>query len=67
MRAQHHYDEAIPEYETVIALNRNWAVAFDLQRERVPHIGGDLDVGAAQLLPLTFNDPVEVRVTPGRP
>jgi TolB-like protein len=28
LRAQHHYDEAIPEYETVIALNRNWANAY---------------------------------------
>ena len=27
LRAQHRYDEAIPEYETVIALNRNWANA----------------------------------------
>jgi TolB-like protein/Tfp pilus assembly protein PilF len=28
LRAQHRYDEAIPEYETVIALNRNWANAY---------------------------------------
>ena len=28
LRAQHRYDEAIPEYETVIALNRNWAHAY---------------------------------------
>jgi tetratricopeptide (TPR) repeat protein len=27
LRAQGRYDEAIPEYETVIALNRNWANA----------------------------------------
>jgi tetratricopeptide (TPR) repeat protein len=27
-RAQHRYGEAIPEYETVIALNRNWAHAY---------------------------------------
>jgi TolB-like protein/Tfp pilus assembly protein PilF len=27
LRAQHRYDEAISEYETVIALNRNWAHA----------------------------------------
>ena len=27
LRAQDRYDEAIPEYETVIALNRNWANA----------------------------------------
>ena len=27
LRAQDQYDEAIPEYETVIALNRNWANA----------------------------------------
>jgi len=27
-RAQHRYDEAIAEYETVIALNRNWANAY---------------------------------------
>ncbi len=27
LRAQHRYDDAIPEYETVIALNRNWANA----------------------------------------
>ncbi len=30
LRAQHRYDEAIPEYETVIALNRNWANAYSL-------------------------------------
>ena len=28
LRAQHRYDEAIPEYHTVIALNRNWAHAY---------------------------------------
>ena len=28
LRAQHRHDEAIPEYETVIALNRNWANAY---------------------------------------
>ena len=28
LRAQHRYEEAIPEYETVIALNRNWAHAY---------------------------------------
>ena len=28
LRAQHRYDEAIPAYETVIALNRNWANAY---------------------------------------
>jgi adenylate cyclase len=28
LRAQHRYDEAIPEYETAIALNRNWAYAY---------------------------------------
>jgi TolB-like protein/DNA-binding SARP family transcriptional activator/Tfp pilus assembly protein PilF len=28
LRARHRYDEAIPEYETVIALNRNWAHAY---------------------------------------
>jgi TolB-like protein len=28
LRAQHRYDEAVPEYETVIALNRNWAHAY---------------------------------------
>jgi TolB-like protein len=28
LRAQHRYDEAIVEYETVIALNRNWAHAY---------------------------------------
>ena len=28
LRAQHKYAEAIPEYETVIALNRNWAHAY---------------------------------------
>ena len=28
LRAQHRYDEAIPEYETAIALNRNWAHAY---------------------------------------
>jgi TolB-like protein/Flp pilus assembly protein TadD len=28
LRAQDRYDEAIPEYETVIALNRNWAHAY---------------------------------------
>ena len=28
LRAQDRYDEAIPEYETVIALNRNWANAY---------------------------------------
>jgi TolB-like protein len=28
LRAQHRHDEAIPEYETVIALNRNWAHAY---------------------------------------
>ena len=27
-RAQHRHSEAIPEYETVIALNRNWAHAY---------------------------------------
>ena len=28
LRAQHRYGEAIPEYETVIALNRNWAHSY---------------------------------------
>jgi TolB-like protein/Tfp pilus assembly protein PilF len=28
LRAQYRYREAIPEYETVIALNRNWAHAY---------------------------------------
>ena len=28
LRAQHRYGEAIPEYEAVIALNRNWAHAY---------------------------------------
>jgi TolB-like protein/Tfp pilus assembly protein PilF len=28
LRAQHRYREAIPEYETVIALSRNWAHAY---------------------------------------
>src|SRR5437764_10596933 len=28
LRAQHRYAEAIPEYETVIALNRNWAHSY---------------------------------------
>ena len=28
LRAQHRYSEAAPEYETVIALNRNWAHAY---------------------------------------
>ncbi len=28
LRAQHRYDEAILEYESVIALNRNWAHAY---------------------------------------
>ena len=28
LRAQHRFDEAVPEYETVIALNRNWAHAY---------------------------------------
>jgi TolB-like protein/Flp pilus assembly protein TadD len=28
LRAQHRYREAIPEYEAVIALNRNWAHAY---------------------------------------
>ncbi len=28
LRAQHRYDEAIVEYETAIALNRNWANAY---------------------------------------
>ena len=28
LRAQDRFDEAIPEYETVIALNRNWAHAY---------------------------------------
>ena len=28
LRAQHRHEEAIPEYETVIALNRNWAHAY---------------------------------------
>jgi TolB-like protein/Tfp pilus assembly protein PilF len=28
LRAQRRYDEAIPEYETAIALNRNWANAY---------------------------------------
>jgi TolB-like protein/DNA-binding SARP family transcriptional activator len=28
LRAQHRYDEAIVEYETVISLNRNWAHAY---------------------------------------
>jgi tetratricopeptide (TPR) repeat protein len=28
LRAQHRYAEAIPEYETVTALNRNWAHAY---------------------------------------
>jgi adenylate cyclase len=28
LRAQHRHAEAIPEYETVIALNRNWAHAY---------------------------------------
>lgn len=28
LRAQHRYHEAVPEYQTVIALNRNWAHAY---------------------------------------
>jgi tetratricopeptide (TPR) repeat protein len=28
LRAQHRYDEAIPEYETVVALNCNWAHSY---------------------------------------
>jgi hypothetical protein len=28
LRVQDRYDEAIPEYETAIALNRNWAHAY---------------------------------------
>jgi TolB-like protein len=28
LRAQHRYGEAVPEYEAVIALNRNWAHAY---------------------------------------
>ena len=28
LRAQHRYSEAIPEYEAVLALNRNWAHAY---------------------------------------
>ena len=28
LRAQHQYEAAIPEYETAIALNRNWVVAI---------------------------------------
>jgi adenylate cyclase len=28
LRAQGRYDEALPEYETVIALNRNWVAAY---------------------------------------
>ena len=28
LRAAHRYDEAIPEFETAIALNRNWVVAI---------------------------------------
>jgi adenylate cyclase len=28
LRAQNRYDEAIPEYETVLALNRNWVQAY---------------------------------------
>ncbi len=28
LRAQHRYKEAIPEYETVVALNRNWAHSY---------------------------------------
>jgi len=30
LRTQHRYDEAIPEYETLIGLNRNWANAHSL-------------------------------------
>jgi len=30
LRTQHRYDEAMPEYEAVIALNRNWANAYSL-------------------------------------
>ena len=28
LRAQHKYDEAIAEYEKLLALNRNWVVAY---------------------------------------
>jgi TolB-like protein/Flp pilus assembly protein TadD len=28
LRAQHRYEEAVPEYEAAIALNRNWAHAY---------------------------------------
>src|SRR6516164_6814259 len=28
LRAQHRFAEAIPEYETVLALDRNWVFAF---------------------------------------
>jgi TolB-like protein/Tfp pilus assembly protein PilF len=28
LRAQHRYEAAIPEYETVVALNRNWAHSY---------------------------------------
>jgi adenylate cyclase len=30
LRAQHRYDEAIPEYETAIAFDRNWVRAYPL-------------------------------------
>ena len=32
LRAQDRYEEAIPEYETVLAFNRNWARAYTRSR-----------------------------------
>jgi TolB-like protein/Tfp pilus assembly protein PilF len=42
LRAQHRYDEAVLEYETAIALNRNWANAYS-HRGWCKYMTGSID------------------------
>ena len=48
LRAQRRYAEAIPEYEMVLALDRNWVFAFFALSQRKLHSGSIEEAIAAQ-------------------
>ena len=60
LRAQHRYDEAIPEYETAIAFDRNWVRAFPLIAQCKLFTGSIEEVIplAEQAIRLSPRDPV---------
>jgi tetratricopeptide (TPR) repeat protein len=60
LRTQHRYDEAISEYETVLALNRNWVSAYHLIGLCKLYIGPIEEVIPAQehAIRLSPRDPV---------